>query len=219
VALVPILSFLRYIRKLVRVRRAAPGNDLMSALVQAQEAGDKLSEDELLTMIFLLIVAGYETTVNLISSGTLALLQNPGELSRLRDDPSLIGDAVEELLRYTNPAGTTMERYARETLTIGDATIPQGAPIILAIAAANWDERHFHNPEQLELSRSPKKHLAFGWGARFCIGAPLARLEAQIAINTLLRRCSELRLAKPNSVPSWRPGLEMNGLTALNVVW
>jgi cytochrome P450 PksS len=218
-ALVPILSFLRYIRKLVRLRRAEPGNDLVSALVQAEEAGDQLSEDELLAMIFLLIVAGYETTVNLIGNGTLALLQHPEELARLRNEPALVTEGVEELLRYTNPAGTTTERYAREALTIAGATIPRGALVVLALAAANRDERHFSDPDQLKLTRSPNKHLAFGWGTRYCVGAPLARLEGQIAISTLLRRCPGLRLAAPEIPPRWRPGLEMNGLSALKVAW
>jgi cytochrome P450 PksS len=216
-ALLPIMAFLRYIRKLVRARRANPADDLVTALVRAEEAGDQLSEDELLAMIFLLLVAGYETTVNLIGNGTLALLQHPDQLAKLRADPALIGSAVEELLRYANPVTTTTDRYAREDLTIADTMIPRGALVILVLASANRDERQFANPGMLDITRAPNKHLTFGWGAHFCIGAPLARLEGQIAITTLLRRCPDLRLAASPATLRWRPGLEMNGLKALPV--
>jgi cytochrome P450 len=216
-ALLPIMAFLRYIRKLVRARRANPADDLVTALVRAEEAGDKLSEDELLAMIFLLIVAGYETTVNLIGNGTLALLQHPDQLAKLRADPALITLAVEELLRYANPVGTTTDRYTREELTIADTVIPRGALVVLALASANRDERQFTNPDALEITRAPNKHLSFGWGTHYCVGAPLARLEGQIAITTLLRRCPDLRLAASPATLRWRPGLEMNGLDALPV--
>lgn len=218
-ALLPVVSFLRYIRKLVRERRSKPADDLVTALVRAEEAGDKLSEDELLAMIFLLLVAGYETTVNLIGNGTLALLQHPEQLAKLRADPGLIASAVEELLRYTNPVSTTTDRYAREDLTIAGALIPRGALVMLVQASANRDERHFASPDTLDITRAPNKHLAFGWGAHYCVGAPLARLEGQIALNTLLRRCPGLRLAAPPATLRWRPGLEMNGLVALPVGW
>jgi cytochrome P450 len=216
-ALLPIVAFLRYIRKLVRERRANPADDLVTALVQAEQAGDKLSEDELLAMIFLLLVAGYETTVNLIGNGMLALLQQPDQLAKLRADPALIASAVEELLRFANPVGTTTDRYAREELTIAGTIIPRGALIVLVLASANRDERQFANPDTLDITRAPNKHLAFGWGAHYCIGAPLARLEGQIAITTLLRRCPDLRLDVSPATLRWRPGLEMNGLEALPV--
>jgi cytochrome P450 len=216
-ALLPIVSFLRYIRRLVRERRATPRDDLVSALVQAKEAGDKLNEDELLAMIFLLIVAGYETTVNLIGNGTLALLQHPDQLAKLRTDPALIASAVEELLRYTSPVGTTTDRYAREELTIAGESIPRGALAILVVASANRDERHFPNADTLDITRAPNKHLTFGWGSHYCIGAPLARLEGAIAINALLRRCPNLHLAAAPDTLRWRPGLEMYGLQALPV--
>jgi cytochrome P450 len=216
-ALLPIMASLRYIRKLVRKRRSDPADDLVTALVRAEEAGDKLSEDELLAMIFLLLVAGYETTVNLIGNGTLALLQHPDQLAELRADPALIASAVEELLRYANPVGTTTDRYAREELTIAGAVIPRGALVVLVLASANRDERHFANPDKLDITRAPNKHLSFGWGAHYCVGAPLARLEGQIAITTLLRRCPDLRLGAAPATLRWRPGLEMNGLEALPV--
>jgi cytochrome P450 len=216
-ALLPIMAFLRYIRKLVRERRANPADDLVTALVRAEEAGDQLSEDELLAMIFLLLVAGYETTVNLIGNGTLALLQHPDQLAKLRADPALIASTVEELLRFANPVSTTTDRYAREELTIADTVIPRGALVMLVLASANRDERQFANSDTLDITRTPNKHLAFGWGAHYCIGAPLARLEGQIAITTLLRRCPDLRLAAAPATLRWRPGLEMNGLQALPV--
>jgi cytochrome P450 PksS len=216
-ALLPIMAFLRYIRKLVRERRSDPRDDLVTALVRAEEAGDKLSEDELLAMIFLLLVAGYETTVNLIGNGTLALLQHPDQLAKLRANPALIVSAVEELLRYTSPVGTTTDRYAREELTIAGAVIPQGALVMLVVASANRDERQFANPDMLDITREPNKHVTFGWGVHFCLGAPLARLEGQIAITTLLHRCPNLRLAAAPDTLRWRPGLEMHGLEALPV--
>lgn len=216
-ALPPILALLRYIRTLVRERRARPCDDLVSALVQAEAAGDMLSEDEVLAMVFLLLVAGYETTVNLIGNGTLALLQHPEQLVRLRSDPSLITSAVEELLRYTNPVGTTIDRYASEELTIAGVVIPRGSLVFLALASANRDERQFADPDMLDIAREPNKHVAFGWGAHYCIGAPLARLEGQIAINTLLHRCPNLRLDAVPDTLRWRAGLEMHGLETLPV--
>ncbi len=216
-ALLPIVSFLRHIRKLVRERRSNPADDLVTALVRAEEAGDQLSEDELLATIFLLLVAGFETTVNLIGNGTLALLQHPDQMAKLRTDPALITSAVEELLRYANPVSTTTDRYTREELTIADTVIPRGELVMLVLASANRDERQFTDPDVLDITRAPNKHLAFGWGAHYCIGAPLARLEGQIAITTLLRRCPDLRLAAPPATLRWRSGLEMNGLKALPV--
>lgn len=199
-ALPPIMALLRYIRRLVRERRANPvGDDLLTALVQAEAAGDKLSENELLAMVFLLLVAGYETTVNLIGNGMLALLQHPDQLARLRSEPKLITTAVEELLRYTNPVGTTLDRYVREEITIAGTVIPRGALVFLALASANRDELQFKSPDKLDITREPNKHVAFGWGAHYCIGAPLARLEGQIAITRLVaalpkpvsRRCTQ----------------------------
>jgi cytochrome P450 len=213
------IAFMRYIRKLIATRRANPQDDLISALVQAEEAGDQLSEDELLAMIFILLVAGHETTVNLIGNGMLALLEHPDQLEKLRDDPTLIKPAVEELLRYSSPVETATERYAREEITIAGVTIPRGALVFAVIASANRDERQFANPDTLDITRQPNKHLAFGQGAHYCVGAPLARLEGQIAINTLLRRSRDLRLAVAPGAVRWRRGLVLRGLEALPVVW
>jgi cytochrome P450 len=187
--------FLRYIRKLVRTRRAMPQDDLVSALVQVEEAGEQLSEDELLSMVFLLLIAGHETTVNLIGNGTLALLEHPEQMAKLRNDPALIKSAVEELLRHSGPLETATERFTREAVTVADVTIPRGAMVYAVLASANRDERQFPNPDAVDITREPNRHLAFGLGIHYCVGAPLARLEAQIAFDTLLRRASVLRLA------------------------
>jgi cytochrome P450 PksS len=212
------LAFLRYLRKLVAARRAVPQADLVSALVEAEEAGDRLSGDELLSMVFLLLIAGHETTVNLIGNGTLALLENPDQMERLRQDPALIRPAVEELLRYASPLETATERYAREDVTIEGVTIPRGGLVFAALASANRDERQFPSPDLLDLAREPNRHLSFGLGLHYCLGAPLARLEGQIAINTLLRRIPDLRLAVAPAALRWRKGLVLRGLAALPVI-
>jgi cytochrome P450 len=212
-------SLIRYIRKLVRKRRADPRDDLVSALAQAEEAGDKLSEDELMAMVFLLLAAGHETTVNLIGNGALALLEHPEQMDRLRNDPALIKPAVEELLRYTSPVEMATERYAREDVTMAGVTIPRGEMVFAVIASANRDERQFADPDALDVAREPNKHLAFGLGPHFCLGAPLARLEGQIAINTLLRRVPDLRLSVAPDVPRWRLGLLLRGLESLPVTF
>jgi cytochrome P450 PksS len=214
-----VWAFLRYVRKLVGVRRARPGDDLLSALVQAEEAGEQLSADELLAMVVLLLIAGHETTVNLIGNGMLALLEHPDQMEKLRRDPSLIKTAVEELLRYNGPLETSTERFTREDVTIAGVTIPQGSMVYAAIASANRDERQFANPDALDVTREPNKHLSFGLGGHYCLGAPLARLEGQIAINTLLARTRELRLAVSPRALRWRRGLVLHGLQGLPVAF
>jgi cytochrome P450 len=213
------LSFVRYLRKMLERRRTDPKDDLMSALVQAEEAGDKLSEDELLAMAFLLLVAGHETTVNLIASGTLALLEHPEQAERLRSDPSLVKAAVEELLRYTSPVEMATERYAREDTEIRGRTIPRGELVLAVLGSANRDERHFEDPDVLDLARDPNKHLAFGrGGVHHCLGSPLARMEGQIALNALLRRFPGARLAMVPETLRWRRGLFLRGLERLPLV-
>jgi cytochrome P450 len=214
-----VWAFLRYIRWIIKERRANPGDDLISALAQAEEAGDTMSEDELVAMVFLLLVAGHETTVNLIGNGTLALMEHPDQIENLRNDPTLIRSAVEELLRYTSPVETATERYAREDATIAGVTIPKGAMVFVVIASANRDERQFADPDKLDITREPNKHLAFGLGNHFCLGASLARLEGQIAINTLLRRVPQLHLTVEPGALRWRSGLVLRGLAALPVAF
>jgi cytochrome P450 PksS len=218
-ALPAALAFVRYLRKMFERRRIDPKDDLMTALVQAEEAGDKLSEDELLAMGFLLLVAGHETTVNLIASGTLALLENPDQMEKLKEDPSLIGLAVEELLRYTSPVDMATERYAREDVEAAGTTIPRGELVLAVLGSANRDERHFENPDALDLARDPNRHLAFGrGGVHHCLGAPLARIEGQIAVGAFLRRFPEASLAvRPDSL-RWRRGLFLRGLKRLPLV-
>ena len=215
-ALPAALAFVRYLRKMSERRRTVPRDDLMSALVQAEEAGDRLSQDELLAMSFLLLVAGHETTVNLIASATLALIEYPEQLEALKADPQLIKPAVEELLRYTSPVEIATERYAREDLEIADTRIPRGELVLAVLGSANRDERHFEEPEVLDLARDPNKHLAFGrGGVHHCLGAPLARMEGQIAITQLLQRFPALHLAVSPESLHWRRGLFLRGLERL----
>jgi cytochrome P450 len=213
------LAFVRYLRKMFERRRAAPKDDLMTALVRAEEAGDKLSEDELLAMGFLLLVAGHETTVNLIASGTLALLEHPDQMEKLKGDPSIIKSAVEELLRYTSPVELATERYAREDVEIAGTIIPRGELVLGVLGSANHDERHFEDPDALKITRDPNRHLAFGrGGVHHCLGAPLARMEGQIAISALLRRFPHARLAvAPETLP-WHRGLFLRGPRRLPLV-
>jgi cytochrome P450 len=210
-----VWKFLRFIRRTIRSKRAVPADDLLSALAQIEEGGDRLSEDELVAMAFLLLVAGHETTVNLVGNGILALLEYPDELERLRSDPSLIKPAVEELLRFASPVETASERFAREDVTVAGVKIPRGAMVFAAIASANRDAGQFRNPDRLLLDREPNRHLSFGLGPHFCLGAPLARMEGQVAINALLRRAKEFRLTLPAKNLSWRRGLVLRGLKSL----
>jgi cytochrome P450 len=210
-------AFMRYVRQLVARRRTDPQDDLITALLQAEASGDTLSEDELLAMVVLLLIAGHETTVNLIASGTLALLEYPDERERLRRDPALIKPAIEELLRFTSPVDIATERYSSEDVTLAGTTIPRGGLVLAAVGSANRDEHQFPNPETLDLDREPNRHLAFGQGMHYCLGAPLARLEGQIAISTLLRRMPDLRLAVAPESLRWRRGLILRGLEALPV--
>jgi cytochrome P450 PksS len=218
-ALPAALAFVRYLRKMFERRRAEPKDDLMTALVRAEEAGDKLSEDELLAMGFLLLVAGHETTVNLIASGTLARLEHPDQMEKLKGDPSLIKSAVEELLRYTSPVELATERYAREDVEIAGTTIPRGELVLGVLGSANRDERHFEDPDALKITRDPNRHLAFGrGGVHHCLGAPLARMEGQIAIGALLRRFPNARLAAASETLRWRRGLFLRGPRRLPLV-
>jgi cytochrome P450 PksS len=189
---------------------------LLSALVHTQESGERLTEDEVVAMVSLLLIAGHETTVNLIGNGMLALLQHPEQMELLRSDPSLIRSAVEELLRFDSPLETATDRFATQDLTVAGVTIPRGEIVFAAIGSANRDERQFARPDTLDIRREPNRHLAFGLGAHYCLGAPLARLEGQIAINTLLRR-ARLQLAVAPGALRWRHGLALHGLEALPV--
>ncbi len=207
----------RFLRRTIKDRRIDPHDDLITALVQAEEAGDKLSEDELLAMLLILLVAGYETTINLIGNGTLALLENPDQMALLHQKPELIKNAIEELLRYVSPVEQATERYAREDITLHDVTIPKGEMVLAVLASANRDEQQFENPDKLDITRENIKHVAFGQGVHYCVGAPLARLEGQIAINLLVQRLPNLRLNTAPEALRWRPTLTVRGLEALPV--
>lgn len=208
---------MRRLRKLIAERRREPRDDLITALVEVKEAGDKLSEEELIGMINLLLIAGYETTVNLIGNSALTLIQQPEQLELLLKNPDVTGLAIEELLRYTSPLDIASQRFARRDVQLGSVTIPQGHIVIAMVGSANHDETQFADPEVLDLTRDPNRHVAFGQGAHFCIGAPLARLEGQIALLTLFRRFSTLRLAQPADTLRWRKSLIVRGLEELPV--
>ena len=212
-----IMRFMGYLKKLIKERRANPKDDLITALVQAKDGSDKLSGDEVLAMIFLLLVAGHETTVNLIGSGSLALLEHPDQLEKLRSEPELIKPAIEELLRFVCPVEMATERYAREDITIAGTTIPRGELVLAVIGSANRDANYFDNPDSLDVTRENNKHLAFGLGAHYCLGAPLSRLEGQIAISTLVRRMPNLHLSIAPDQIRWRGGIILRGLEGLPV--
>jgi cytochrome P450 len=215
-----LLQLVRYMRKLIRQRRASGGaeDDLIGQLMSAQEEGERLSDRELLSTLILLLIAGHETTVNLIGNGMLALLLAPDQLHALRDDPSRIRGAVEEMLRYVNPV-QLVNRYAAEDLDIGGVPIPRGSHLLLLIASGNHDSAFVENADQLDVARTVRQHLAFSQGIHYCLGAPLARLEGEIAFTTLLRRLPNIRLAVEPEELVWRPGLELRGLQALPVVF
>ncbi len=169
-------------------------------------------------MLGVLLIAGYETTVNLIATGVLLLLGHQDQLARLREEPALIGSAVEELLRLATPVDVATERYAREDVEIAGVTIPRGALVLVAIVSANADETRFPAPERLDVARGDNRHLAFGLGPHYCLGAPLARMEGRIAIEELIRRFPNLRLAVPVERLRWRPSVSLRGLVSLPVL-
>jgi len=205
-----------YFRELVSERLASPGADILSALIAAEEAGDKLTEHELIGNLVLLLVAGHETTVNLLGNGILALLKHPHQLALLRSRPELIETAVEELLRYDTPLQRTA-RIATTDVAIDGQTIRAGDMVMQFFGAANRDPLQFQDPDRLDVTRGDNRHIAFGWGIHFCLGAMLARAEAQIAIGTLLRRLPNLALATMR--PEYRDSLTFRGLKALLVTF
>jgi cytochrome P450 len=211
------LAMHAYFSALAAAKRRAPGDDLVSALIEAQDADDALDESELLAMMFLLLVAGHETTVNLIASGTLALLQAPAQLARLRSDPALLPSAVEELLRYANPLNHSTERFTLEPVTIGGVTIPDHEWVLCVTSSANHDSSRFPSASALDVERDATGHLAFGHGIHYCLGAPLARLEGEIAFGSLLARFPDISLAVPPSSLRWRPSSLIHGLESLPV--
>jgi cytochrome P450 len=213
-------AFVEYLLALFAERREEPGEDLVSALVAVEDGGDALSEEELCSMVVLLIVAGHETTVSLIGNATLALLTHPEERAAVERDPSLLPRAVEELIRYDGPVERTLNRWAAVDVEIRGQRIRRGETVIVVLGAADHDPERFEEPDMLDLAaRRESRHLGFGRGRHFCLGAPLARLEAEIALGTLLRRLPGLRLAVPEEELCWRPVPLFRSLVALPVAW
>jgi len=205
-----------YFRAAVVREADRPTEGLINALTTAEVDGDRLSEEEVVANVIVTMVGGQETTTNLIGNGLLTLLRRPAELERLRDEPELMPSAVEELLRYESPSQHTA-RLAPEGAVLGGTEIPAGAAVIAVMGAGNRDPERFVDPDRLDLAREGNRHLAFGWASHFCFGAPLARMEGQIAFETLLARFPTLSMAPAEDV-RWRPNLGLRGLTELHVV-
>ncbi|KAA6213173.1 cytochrome P450 [Streptomyces albofaciens JCM 4342] len=209
-----------YLDGLIEAKRRSPGEDLLSALVRtSDEDGDQLSRQELLGMAFLLLVAGHETTVNLISNGVRALLRHPAQLAALRADPALLDNAVEEMLRYDGPVETATWRFTAEPVEIGGVEIPAGEVVLVGLAGADRDPERFDAPDTFDITRETRGHVAFGHGIHFCLGAPLARLEGRTAVRTLLDRCPDLALDTAPEALTWRTGMTMRGPQHLPVRW
>jgi len=206
----------RYFRSAMKEQRLRPRGGLISSLMSAEIQGDRLSEEEVIANCIVTMVGGQETTTNLIGNGILALLRHPNQLQKLRSDLSLIPNAVEELLRYESPSQHTA-RLAPEDTILGGKLIRKGQAAIAVMAAANRDPERFPNPDQLDIERADNRHVAFGWAAHFCFGAPLARIEGQIAFESILRRSPSLALQTASL--TWRNNLGLRGLTALPITF
>lgn len=206
-----------YLVRLVADKRAHPDDAMLSAIIAPDDHGDELSDAEATGMASLLLVAGHETTVNLIGNGALASLRGPGQWARLRADPASLPGAVEEFLRLDSPVNTATVRFAAEPVTIGGTTIPTGQTVLLAIGSANRDPAAFDHPDELDLHRPRGGSLAFGHGIHYCLGAALARLEGEIAFRVLLDRLPDLELATDPAEVGWQPSLLIRGLTHLPV--
>ncbi|GGW67158.1 cytochrome P450 [Streptomyces lucensis JCM 4490] len=213
------LAMTGYLAELVAAKREEPGADLLSALAGHMGEEERLSSEEMLGMAFLLLVAGYETAANLLSSGTLALLRHPDQLAALRADWSLLENAVEEMLRYDGPVETTAFRYAKEPVELGGTVIGAGDSVAVVLAAASRDPRRFDRADGFDIRRDARGHMAFGYGIHHCLGAPLARMQAAVAFRTLLERCPGLALDTEPDTLTWRPSLMLRGLHQLPVTF
>ncbi len=212
-------EFIEYLDDLFARRRTDPADDLVSALVEAEDGGDTLSENELYGMVVLLIVAGHETTVSLITSAVHTLLTHPAELEALRADPSLVAPAVEELVRFDSPVERTLTRWVAADTELGGQTLRRGDLVIAVVGSANRDDARFPDAAVLDLDRGDNRHVGFGRGPHYCLGAPLARLETEIALDTLLRRLPNLRLAISDDDLYWRPIPLFRSLASLPLEW
>lgn len=208
-------AFGEYTARLVAEKRQHPGEDLISQLIAIEEAGDRLREAELLSTITLLIFAGHETTSNLIATGTLMLLDHPEQLAKLKRDLSLVPAAVEELLRFNGPATIAGPRFAREDIELAGQQIKRGDVLFPVLLSANRDESLFTEPEELDIARALNRHIAFGQGIHTCLGAPLARLEGDVAFTTLLKRMPDMHLSVPRESLTWHFSLNSRSLAAL----
>jgi cytochrome P450 len=209
-------AFVDYFQALIAERRRDPQDDLLTALITAEDEGHKLSEKELLSTLILLLVAGHETTVNLIANGVLTLCRNPDQLRRLRQDPSLVRTAVEEVLRFDPPVQFTA-RVALEDIDIDGTTLGKGDQAIVLVAAANRDPEQFDHPDMFDVGRQDNRHLSFGLGAHFCLGAPLARVEGQLALGAVATRLDDLALAVDQ--PEYKTNIVLRGLASLPVAY
>jgi cytochrome P450 len=207
-------DFMAYFRELCRRRRSEPGEDLLSVLLNAEEDGEMLDREDVCATSVLLIAAGHETTTNLIGNGLLTLMRQPDALAKLRSEPSLLPAAIEELLRFDSPVQLLVRR-AIEDLELGGERVRAGEVVYVAVGAANRDPEKFADADRLDFARTGNRHLAFGQGPHYCVGAPLARLEAQVALAGLLGRGKEIRL--PEEAPAWRPNPALRGLAALSI--
>ncbi|EME61472.1 cytochrome P450 family protein [Amycolatopsis decaplanina] len=206
-----------YLVDLIASKRVEPADDLLSGLIQAGDENDSLSGDELLSMAFLLLSAGFETTVNLIANSVFALLRDPEQLAALRADPALLPGAIEEFLRYDGPIHLATLRFTTESVPMGDVEIPAGEFVLVSLLGANRDAERFGDPDRLDVTRAASGHLAFGHGIHYCVGAPLARLEAEIALGALLRRFPGLSLDADPETLRWRESTLIHGLETLPV--
>ncbi|KIG15644.1 putative cytochrome P450 hydroxylase [Enhygromyxa salina] len=208
----------RMFERMLARKRARPTDDLTSDLIAVEQAGDQLTAEELLSMVFLLLFAGHETTVNLLGNGTLALLEHPEQFERLRDDPALVPLAIEEMLRFDSPAHFPATRYVAQRCEVGGMLLQRGDKILPLLGAANRDARAFDDPDVFDVGRDPNRHVAFGAGPHFCVGAHLSRFEGRIALTRLVQRCPGLRLAVGREALRWRQNNSgLRGLAALPV--
>ncbi|MFG3053059.1 cytochrome P450 [Kitasatospora sp. NPDC048239] len=207
-----------YMADLIAAKRRTPDDGLLGGLIRARDGEDRLGEDELVSLAVLLLVAGHETTTNLIGNGLLALLRTPDSLQRLHDEPGLVDTAVDELLRLDPPVSTATFRFTTEAVSLGGTEIPAGCPVLIAPGAANRDPARFPDPDRLDLDRDARGQLAFGHGIHRCLGAPLARAEGEIALRRIAARFPRLRLAVPGAELRWRHTRLMRGLESLPVL-
>ncbi|MEU2861379.1 cytochrome P450 family protein [Streptomyces mirabilis] len=214
-----VAAMLGFLTQLLADKRKKPADDLLCDLIAVRDEGDRLSEDELMSLAFLILFAGYENTVQLIGNAILGLLTHPDQLAALRANPERFPNAVEEFARHEGPALLAIRRFPVEDVTIGAVTVPAGETVLLSLAAANRDPARFPDPERLDLGRDASGHLALGRGIHYCVGAPLARLETEIAVSALLERLTDLALDADPAELRWRPSLRARGLLALPVTY